>query len=218
MPNNNANVDTKACNVNYINMDNFGELLTANDINSLNRVHDFLSLDLNQTQNCVSNAALNITSPLLTGAINPSQMDALANGLFDLSNPHLPSLDIANSQHMLAPSAMMMNASPIMPTMPVVDVIGNNIPPPADTFDWQTICNLNNMNTIGQQLPPSIATPATNRKRKQQQSDDDEEDMYTKRRKLNGQTTKIKQETKIKKRKENKKEEAAKEEIIFRQP
>merc|ERR1712190_384210 len=88
--------------------------------------------------------------------------------------------------------------------------IGNNIPPPADAFDWQTICNLNNMNTIGQQLPPSIATPATNRKRKQQQSEDDEEDMYTKRRKLNGQTTKIKQETKIKKEKENKKKKQRK--------
>merc|ERR1712204_121071 len=138
-------------------MDNFGDLLTANDIPSLNRVHDFLMMDL--TQNCVSNAALNITSPLLTGAINPSQMDALANGLFDLSNPHL-----------LSPT--MTNPSPhIMPTMPVVDVIGNNIPPPADSFDWQTICNLNNLNAIGQQLPPSIATtqtiPSSNRKRKQ---------------------------------------------------
>merc|ERR1712190_301635 len=88
--------------------------------------------------------------------------------------------------------------------------IGNNIPPPADAFDWQTICNLNNMNTIGQQLPPSIATPATNRKRKQQQSEDDEEDMYTKRRKLNGQTTKIKQETKIKKEKKTKKKKKRK--------
>merc|ERR1712204_134184 len=133
------------------------------------------------------------------------QMDALANGLFDLSNPHLPSLDItqqqnANSQHMLAPT--MGNTSPhIMPTMPVVDVMGNNIPPPADSFDWQTICNLNNLNAIGQQLPPSIATtqtlPSPNRKRKQTQN----LSLDPKRRKLNVQTTKIKQEPKVKKEK-----------------
>merc|ERR1712204_21148 len=205
----NVLMDTKAhlldstTNNALFNMDNFGDLLTANDIPSLNRVHDFLMMDL--TQNCVSNAALNITSPLLTGAINPSQMDALANGLFDLSNPHLPSLDItqqqnANSQHMLAPT--MTNTSPhIMPTMPVVDVIGNNIPPPADSFDWQTICNLNNLNAIGQQLPPSIAItqtiPSSNRKRKQTQN----LSLNPKRRKLNVQTTKIKQEPKVKKEK-----------------
>merc|ERR1712232_131139 len=148
-------------------------------------------MDLNQTQNCVSNAALNITSPLLIGNINPSLDAALANGLFDLSSnhpsahqlssPHLPPLDIdANSQ---------MNTSPIMPPMPIVDVIGNNIPPPSDALDWNAICNLKS--SMGQpQQPHSQTNTNSNRKRKQINYSNSNQlmlnaDSTTKRRKLN---------------------------------
>merc|ERR1712228_375485 len=128
-----------------------------------------MGMDLAQ-HTATNSAHINMTSPLLDFQGNNIQitpsLNALTNGLFDLSNPttpHLPPLNIdtANSQSLLGA----MNVSPTMPPMPIVDVIGNNIPPPTDGLDWHTICTLNSL--MGQQQ--QIETHSSNqnyRKRK----------------------------------------------------
>merc|ERR1712228_613462 len=173
----NSAIDSKAhlmdAHVNnaLFHMDQFGDILntTSNDATSANQMHDFLMMDLAQ-HTATNSAHINMTSPLLDFQGNNIQiapsLNALTNGLFDLSNPttpHLPPLNIdtANSQSLLGA----MNVSPTMPPMPIVDVIGNNIPPPTDGLDWHTICTLNSL--MGQQQ--QIETHSSNqnyRKRK----------------------------------------------------
>merc|ERR1719410_3198812 len=104
----------------------------------------------------------NLTSPLLdfNSNITPS-LNALTNGLFDLKDsntPHLPPLNIDANSHEFD-----------MPPMPIVDVIGNNIPPPTDGLDWHTICTLNSL--MGQQQQTSD-TNANHRKRKKIEFED----------------------------------------------
>ena len=155
-------------------VDSFGDLLTSTDGSSSNQMHDFLMMDLAQhnASNTATNqfgAHINMTSPLLDCINITPSLNAL-NGLFDLSNPttpHLPPLNIdANSQQQLSQS----NVSPTMPPMPIVDVIGNNIPPPTDGLDWHTICTLNSLMGHQQQ---TIDTNSNNRKRKKMELEED---------------------------------------------
>eukprot|EP01084_Bolivina_argentea_P310846 537963_1 len=173
-------------------MHNYDDLLfnTTNDINS--NPMDFLMMDL--TQQASSNHTTNInninniTSPVLdfqnhlNGNINitPS-LNALTNGLFELNNsnpntPHLPPLNIdANSQqntNTIPPSTTNDNHYniPTIPTMPIVNPIGNNIPPPTQDLDWQTFCTLINNNNN------NINNNNNNRKRKKENENENEID------------------------------------------
>merc|ERR1712154_115343 len=131
-------------------VDSFGDILTSNDSASSNQMHDLLMMDLAQT-NAPNTSHINLTSPLmefqnnLTGINLTPSMTALTNGLLDLSNPNTPHLPPLNIDAISQQSSNPKNVSPTMPPMPIVDVIGNNIPPPTDTLDWHAICTLNSL-------------------------------------------------------------------------
>jgi len=160
---------------------------------------DFLMMDLaqNGTNNIMSSPLLDCQHPLNgTMNITPS-LNALTNGLFDLSTPntpHLPPLSIdANSQNNNNQNSMPKEqenesepvlhninnaAMPSLPTMPNVDGVHNNIPPPTDGLDWQTFCTLIQQNGD----PQTLHTQIPSKKRKKLELDTTPN---TKKRKLN---------------------------------
>eukprot|EP01083_Nonionella_stella_P047925 128340_1 len=167
-------------------MNNLDDLLfntpTTTTDNAVANQMDFLMMDLTQQSSSAHlGANINITSPVLdfqnTINITPS-LNALTHGLFEMGSnpntPHLPPLNIedANSQqtashpHEYDMPLAMTTTMPAIPAMPIVNGIGDNIPPPTQDLDWQTFCNLIQQNNTNSNSNNSSNTNSSDKDRK----------------------------------------------------